>query len=194
MDKNTKNLLCGLVLGDGTVHKRGKRFQMQHSIKQLEYLKYKVSLLREVGFDLEIQTFECNGYQECRCGFSNDYFTRIRKWLYKTDKKVIKKEFLLRLTDREIALWYMDDGSLYKHKGKPGKSGDSYELCIATYCDTEEQATDLIKFFKQRYDADFTTKRNKGKFSIRCGKRAAIKVLNKLDKYIPECMSYKTFR
>jgi hypothetical protein len=194
MDKNTKNLLCGLVLGDGTVHKRGKRFQMQHSIKQLEYLKYKVSLLKDVGFDLEIQTFECNGYQECRCGFSNDYFTRIRKWLYKTGKKVIKKEFLLRLTDREIALWYMDDGSLYKHKGKLGKSGDSYELCIATYCDTEEQAVDLIKFFKQRYDADFTIKRNKGKFSIRCGKKAAIKVLNKLDKYIPECMSYKTFR
>lgn len=53
---------------------------------------------------------------------------------------------------------------------------------------------DLIKFFKQRYDADFTIKRNKGKFSIRCGKKAAIKVLNKLDKYIPECMSYKTFR
>ena len=46
MDKNTKNLLCGLVLGDGTVHKRGKRFQMQHSSKQLEYLKYKVSLLK----------------------------------------------------------------------------------------------------------------------------------------------------
>lgn len=194
MDKNTKNLLCGLVLGDGTVHKRGRRFQMQHSIKQLEYLKYKVSLLKEVGFDLEVQTFECNGYQECRAGFSNDYFTRIRKWLYKNDKKVIKKEFLLRLTDREIALWYMDDGSLYKRKGKPGKSGDSYELCIATYCDTEEQAIDLVKFFKQRYDADFTIKRNKGKFSIRCGKKSAIKVLNKLDKYIPKCMSYKTFR
>ena len=59
---------------------------------------------------------------------------------------------------------------------------------------TEEQALDLIKFFKQRYDADFTVKRNKGKFSIRCGKKAAIKVLNKLDKYIPDCMSYKTFR
>ena len=44
------------------------------------------------------------------------------------------------------------------------------------------------------YDADFTVKRNKGKFSIRCGKKAAIKVLNKLDKYIPDCMSYKTFR
>ena len=55
MDKNTKDLLCGLVLGDGTVHKRGKRFQMQHSIKQLEYLKYKVSLLKEVGFELEFK-------------------------------------------------------------------------------------------------------------------------------------------
>ena len=104
MDKNTKNLLCGLVLGDGTIHKRGKRFQMQHSIKQLEYLKYKVSLLKEVGFNLEIQTFECNGYQECRCGFSNDYVTRIRKWVYKTGKKVIKKEFLLRLTDRQMSI------------------------------------------------------------------------------------------
>lgn len=196
MDLNTKNLLCGLVLGDGTVHKRGKRFQMQHSIKQLEYLKYKVSLLKEVGFNLEIQTFTYNGYEECRCGFSNNYFTLIRNWLYSKDtgKKKIKKEFLLRLTDREIALWYMDDGSLYKRKGKPGKSGDSYELCIATYCDTEEEALNLIAFFKQRYDADFTVKRNKGKFSIRCGKRAAIKVLGKLDKYIPECMSYKTFR
>lgn len=194
MDKNTKNLLCGLVLGDGTVHKRGRRFQMTHSIKQLEYLKYKVSLLKDVGFDLEIQTFECNGYQECRAGFSNDYFTRIRKWLYKNGKKVIKKEFLLRLTNREIALWYMDDGSLYRRKGKPGKSGDSYELCIATYCDTEEQALDIIKFFKQRYDADFTIKRNKGKFSVRCGKKAAQKFLSKIDAFIPECMSYKTFR
>ena len=54
-----------------------------------------MSLLKEVGFDLEIQTFECNGHQECRCGFSNDYFTKIRKWLYKTGKKVIKKDIRL---------------------------------------------------------------------------------------------------
>ena len=88
----------------------------------------------------------------------------------------------------------MDDGSLYKRKGKPGKSGDSYELCIATYCDTEEQALELIEFFKTRYDADFTVKRNKGKFSIRCGKKAAEKLFSKINVFIPDCMSYKTFR
>lgn len=192
--KQLRNLLCGLVIGDGTITKSGRRLQIQHSIKQLEYLKYKVFLLNQFNIYPEIQLFDNNGYEGCRIGFTHSQCKFVRNWLYKTGIKVFNKEFLFKLSDLEIALWYMDDGSLYKHKGKQGKSGNSYELCIATYCNTEEQALDLIKFFKQRYDADFTIKRNKGKFSIRCGKKAAIKVLNKLDKYIPNCMSYKTFR
>lgn len=191
--KQFKNLLCGLTLGDGTITKSGRRLQINHSIKQLEYLKYKVSLLNKFNIYPEIHLFNNNGYEGCRIGFTNKYCKFVRNWLYFDNKKIIKKEFLLKLSDLEIALWYMDDGSLYKKKGKPGKSGDSYELCIASYCDTEEQAMELILFFKQRYDADFTIKRNKGKFSIRCGKKSAIKVLDKINKFIPSCMSYKTF-
>ena len=186
-------LLLGLSIGDGTIHIRGDRLQLNHSIKQLEYLKYKKELLEQYDIYPEIHEYTSGEYSLCRFGFKHEYCKELRNILYPNDEKYISLDILNLLSDREIAIWYMDDGSLYVKKGKPGKSGDSYELVISTYCKTEEEALDIIKFLKLRYDADFTIKRNKGKFSVRCGKRAAIKFLNKIQIYICESMLYKTF-
>lgn len=191
MDIDLKNFLIGLSLGDGHIRKEVSALQIQHGQKQLDYLKYKRDLLSNLSnTSIEIQKFDNGGYIGYRIYYRNEYCSYIRNWLYPNDKKFITKEILHRLSDLEIAIWYMDDGSLYK---KSGKSGDSYEVVISTYCQTEKEAQGIIDFFKERYDATFTIKRNKGKFSIRCGKKAAIKLFDKIKVFVPECMSYKIF-
>lgn len=191
MKKEFKNLLVGLALGDGHITKDGKSLRIQHSSKQKDYLQYKIDLINSYLEEpkVTIHEFDNSGYSGVRTWYFNSFCKHIRKWLYKDGYKKIKKELLYRLTDREIAIWYMDDGSLYEsHKG----TGYA-ELVISTYCKTEEEALDIIEFMQCRYDARFTIKRNKGKFSIRCGKQAAKKFLNKIQPYIIESMKYKTF-
>jgi hypothetical protein len=83
----------------------------------------------------------------------------------------------------------MDDGSLYQKKGNKG-----WELVISCCFETEEEATELCEFFKTRYSAAFTVKRNKGRFSVRCGKKAAQSFLSSIEDYVYEFMPYKTFR
>ena len=191
MKKEFKNLLVGLALGDGCIPKKGTSIQIQHSSKQRDYLQYKIDLINSYlpKPKVQIHEFDNRGYPGVKMWYFNPFCKHIRRWLYKDGYKKIKKELLYRLTDREIAIWYMDDGSLYEsHKGTKYA-----ELVISTYCNTEEEALDLIEFMQQRYDAKFTIKRNKGKFSIRCGKKAAIKFLNKIQPFIIDSMKYKTF-
>lgn len=191
MKKEFKNLLVGLTLGDGHITKDGKSLRIQHSSKQKDYLQYKIDLINSYLKEpkVTIHEFDNNGYPGVRTWYFNSFCKYIRRWLYKDGYKKIKKELLYRLTDREIAIWYMDDGSLFEtHKG----TGYA-ELVISTYCETEKEALDIIEFMQRRYNARFTIKRNKGKFSIRCGKQAAKKFLNKIQPYIIESMKYKTF-
>ena len=191
MKKEFKNLLVGLAIGDGHITKNKKSLRIQHSTKQKEYLQYKADLINSYLGEVKVvlHEFDNSGYPGVRIWFNHPFCRYVRNWLYKDGYKKIKKELLYRLTDREIAIWYMDDGSLYEsHKGT-----GSAELVISTYCETEDEALDLIEFMQRRYDAKFTVKRNKGKFSIRCGKNAAKKFLSKIQPFIIDSMKYKTF-
>lgn len=191
MKKEFKNLLVGLTLGNGYITKKSNYIQIQHDLKQKDYLQYKINLIHLYSPESKIKTYEYNnnGHSYIKIRYSNSFCKYIKNWLYKDGYKKIKKELLYRLSDREIALWYMDKGSLYKSC----KNTKYIELIISTYCNTEEEALDLIEFMRNRYDAIFSIKRNKGKFSIRCGKKSAIKFLSKIQPFIIDSMKYKTF-
>ena len=49
MDKRTKSLLIGLVLGDGHLNPRhGVALEIEHGEKQKKYLEYKASLISKL--------------------------------------------------------------------------------------------------------------------------------------------------
>ena len=58
---------------------------------------------------------------------------------------------------------------------------------------SKKEAETCIVFFKEKYDVDFTLKRNKGYYSIRCGTKNAKKLLSRIGQYIIPSMAYKNF-
>jgi hypothetical protein len=192
MKKTEKSAIRGLLIGDSHLRKRGNYFELgiAHSIKQKDYLKYKADFLSEAfGKDIKLKEYNTNGYECVRISTSHHYLKYCYNWLYKPQKKLTLR-YLRKISNEGVAFWYMDDGSLYAKK-RNGKV-HAYELVISTYV-SKTEAEDVILFFKERFDVDFTLKFNKGKYSVRCGTKAAKKFLSQIEKYIPECMEYKTF-
>jgi len=192
--KKEKQFLMSLALGDGYVRKRGESYSIavSHCEKQKEYLIYKAERLSQIiGKKVEIHGFQVSGYPTWRFEVSNDYFHFVRNWLYREGNKTISICYLRKLSDEGVAIWYMDDGSLVA-KRRNGKI-HAFDLTVSTYC-SEEEASICIQFFKERYDTNFTIKRNKRKFSIRCGTKEAKKLLYHLMPYIHPIMRYKTFQ
>ena len=185
--KYTKGIIRGMIIGDG--YARKNQLTIQHSLAQEEYLIYKAKRLETLlNKSINVFTKQFNGYFAKVFRISHQLIGVVQGQIYKNGKKHITKQLLHTIPDEGIAYWYLDDGSLYEKK-----NGKGYELVISTYFETEDEALDVISFFKERYKCTFTVKRNKGRFSIRCGKASAINFLSSILQYIPECMYYKTF-
>ncbi len=193
MKKTEKSAIRGMIIGDSHIRRRGNYHELSiaHSIKQKDYLKYKADFLSE-AFEKNIKLKEynnTNGFDCVRISTSHKYLKYCYDWLYKPQKKLTLR-YLRKISNEGVAFWYMDDGSLYAKK-RNGRI-HAYELVISTYV-SKPEAEDVILFLKERFNVDFTLKFNKGKYSVRCGTKAARKFLNQIEKYIPECMEYKTF-
>lgn len=197
MERRAKKILMGLAIGDGYVAKIETKYGFKyrlfvtHCLKQEQYIRYKAKLLSQIlNREINVNWIENNGYGAFRFSLSSKYLKFVYRWLYQNKQKKISLSFLRRLTDEAICFWYMDDGSLTAKK-RNGKI-HGYELVISTYCD-EQSALNCIHFFKERYDVSFTLKRNKNKFSIRCGTKMAKKLLSHLYPYCVSDMKYKFF-
>ena len=104
-------LIYSMLLGDGWLCKKDLR--IQHSEKQLNYLKWKRKLLIKEGIDCGTIKYRNNN------GFPAFYFytksysfiESFKKKNYNPDKTACVLNNLNNLTPFSIAVWYMDDGS-----------------------------------------------------------------------------------
>lgn len=200
-----KGLLLALCLGDGSLHKphpktKSVQLEIGHSMKQYDYCVYKRDLVYKIlgGVKLpkvSIRTVKVGGkeYETCRFVKTCDYFIALRNKLYPHGRKIINRELLDMLSLEGIAIWYMDDGSCY-YKDSPV---DGHSICIdlriATNCFTSEEHDIIVDYFKEVWNINFYKfwSEQKKSFCIRANKQAAIKFLDLIKPYIPECMSYK---
>jgi len=107
MTQKQKNLLIGMILGDAYLQKTGKqnaRIRLEHSIKQREYLDWKVSLLKNY-FQSKIQILErANAfwnkeYQYARIqSTSSPEFGKLQRFFYKQVKKTTESDSVDELT------------------------------------------------------------------------------------------------
>lgn len=191
---NDKKLVLSMAIGDGYIRERNNSFSLciRHCAKQEDYIRWKaLQLSLALSKPVNVSAFNNSGYPGYRLEVNIPYLKFVKTWIYSNSKKRISLSSLRRLNDLGVAIWYMDDGSLYPKKRN--NKVHAYELCISTCC-SEQEAVDCISFFKERYDTNFSLKRNKGWFSIRCGTREAKKLLNKISMHIIPCMHYKTFQ
>ena len=188
--KRAKSILLAMSIGDGSVRKDRPELQIKHCLKQKDYCEQKAKLLREC-LERNINTHQKSygGYDCVLFSISHPYLKFVRAWLYKNKQKTLTPQILKRLTDEGIAIWYMDDGSLYikKRNGVP----HGFELVISTCCSTIEEAQIICEFFYERYEVKMTIKKMKGRFSIRCGTQNARKLISILEPYCMSGMEYK---
>ena len=196
MRKEEKSILIGACIGDGYLWKdpnsKSVSLVLKHSINQKEYLLHKVNMLRSIlgGSENKIVEFNNSGYLGIRLSKSSKYFRIIRKWLYKNNKKSITKILLNKLTPQAIAIWWMDDGSMYKKLNKTTKKIKGLEGILSTYTSLQENQI-IVDFFKEKYDIEFNIVKSKQSYRLRLNTTNCKKLAELIKPYIIESMSYK---
>lgn len=197
MKRDKKALLIAFVIGDGYIRidsrlKNPKgTLKLCHSIKQKDYLEYKVNVLHSLvgGKKPVIREYTCTvkgkTYRQVRAEKSHKYFKVLRGWLYPG-----KYNYLKYLTPEAIAIWFMDDGSCVVNNRYKDGTCKTARTNLHT-CTTKEQADLVCKYFKERWDIKFTTFKEKGSFSVRCFHKEGRKFHELIRPYIIPSMRYK---
>lgn len=196
-NKEGRNLLIGLLIGNGTICSNNI-FKLSHSLSQKEYLEWKIKLLNEYAI-------KNNGIKEytSSCGYNIGkevvytqlktipFIKVLRRIFYKPKKIIANIKMLNRLTEREIAIWYMDDGCVNIRKTKNKIHG--FYIKISTCVNTQEIQI-LIDYFKEKWNINFyKISEGRNKYSLCCGTKEGIKFINLVYKYVLQvkCMNHK---
>lgn len=177
------SIIIGSILGDAYVYPLGK-ICFEQSNKQSDYLNWKYSRLRRLAYP-KIATVSRldrrNGVvSESERFFLRQYFRKFRQLFYPDGKKTIPIQILEKwLTPLSLAVWYMDDGHLEKHK-YPTIATESYRL---------EDLNKIISLLKYKFRLDCLLSEKKKRLRIRSN--SVNQFFNLIFKYMPECMKYK---
>lgn len=194
--KESRNLLIGLLIGDGTISNNNV-FKISHCKEQVEYLDWKIKQLKDAGLrnnGLKWYT-STKGYntgkEVCYTQLSIIPFIKVLRRVVYKPKKTFSRKLLNRLSAREIAIWYMDDGHInYKKRG--GKVTGFY-IKIST-CLPKDQLQEIIDYFKDVWNIKFYMF-HEGKrvdsYSLCCGTKEGIKFIEIVKPYVEQVPSMK---
>lgn len=189
-NKESRNLLIGLLIGDGTISNNNV-FKIAHCEAQKDYLEWKVNQLKECG----IRNNGIKSYIKTR-GFNAGvpvYYTQIniipfikllRRIVYKGKKIIGNRKLLNRLSAREIAIWYMDDGhiNIRKDNGRPC----GFYIKIST-CEPRQEVQTIIDYFKEQWNINFYMYhegKKQDSFSLCCGTKEGLKLIDIIKPYV----------
>lgn len=195
-NKDSRNLLIALLLGDGTISNNNV-FKIAHSEVQKDYLEWKVKQLNENG----IRNNGIKSYIKTR-GFNVGvpvYYTQLnivpfikvlRRVVYK-DKKILgNRKLLNRITPMGVAIWYMDDGHINIRRNKEGRVHGFY-IKIST-CEPKEEVQVIIDYFKEQWGINFYMfheGRKEDSYSLCCGTREGLKFIELVRPYVEQVPS-----
>ena len=194
--KESRNLLIGMLLGDGTISNNNV-FKIAHSESQRDYLEWKVKQLKEAG----IRNNGIKSYTKIK-GYKTGvpvYYTQLniipfikvlRKVFYKEKKILGNRKLLNRLDAKGIAIWYMDDGHINIRKTKDGRPMGFY-IKIST-CEPKQEVQTIIDFFKEQWDINFymfQEKKKEDSYSLCCGTKEGLKFIDIVKPYVSQVPS-----
>lgn len=199
------DLILGTLLGDGWLCKLDNRkncyLGICHSIRQEYYLNHKFHILKEIGAN-KIITKKYISKQTGKEIYSKEFvtkslsiLTKLRKQLYKNNRKVVTKKYLDKLSDRSVAYWFMDDGSLVWHKRKR-KIGKIYSTCkfyLAIYGRSKKEANIIQNWFNNRYNIRSKLRFHKPSngYTLIFNRIDYLKIIPVIENYFIDSMKYK---
>ena len=189
MNKEYRNLLIALSIGDGHIDKTGAIIVV-HSSKQKEYVQYKLDLVRK--YNSSVKMFERQSNGTLQYGFripATKYSKLLRRILYPDGKKTITKKLLNRIGLIGLSIWWGDDGSTSKKKNKSGGIKATVST-LSTQVSKEENQI-IIDWFLETYGIRFGQRKMKNHYSLICGTGEGRKLTTLLLPYTIESMQYK---
>jgi len=191
---NSEQIIIGTLLGDGHITKTNQ-LSFTHTIKHQEYALYKASFLSKTTRTVS---------KEKQCVLTKDSvskptityrtectreFEDLRNKLYIDGKKTIPLDFLNKLEDLGLAIWFMDDGSLHYEHSKT--KTPLYRLHTEGFCEFSMQ--NIIEFFNKRgYFPKQYKRENCNGSVLYFNKHDSDKIGKIIAEYAPQCMQYKT--
>ena len=194
--KESRNLLIGMLLGDGTIS-NNYVFKLAHCAEQLDYLEWKIKQLGEAG----IRNNGVKSYIKTK-GFNIGvpvYYTQLniipfikvlRRVMYKEKKIIGNRKLLNRLDAKGIAIWYMDDGHINIRKDKDGRPMGFY-IRIST-CEPKAEVQTIIDFFKEQWNINFYMfheGKKEDSYSLCCGTKEGLKFIGIVKPYVSQVPS-----
>ena len=183
--KESRNLLIGMLLGDGTISNNNV-FKIAHSESQKDYLEWKIKQLKEAG----IRNNGIKSYIKTK-GYTTGvpvYYTQLntisfikvlRKVFYKEKKILGNRKLLNRLDAKGIAIWYMYDCHINIRKTKDGRPMGFY-IKIST-CEPKQEVQTIIDFFKEQWNINFYMfheGKKEDSYSLCCGTKEGLKFID----------------
>lgn len=193
--KESRNLLIGMLLGDGTICSNNV-YKLCHSIEQEDYLKWKIKLLNENGIrnnGLKYYTSSCGyniGKTVCYTQLNIIPFIKVlRRVCYKGKKIIGNRKLLNRLSAQEIAIWYMDDGhiNIRVNHGKPC----GFYIKIST-CEPKSEVQAIIDYFREVWNINFYMiheGKKEDSYSLCCGTKEGLKFIDIIKPYVSQVPS-----
>ena len=193
MNKQQKDVLLGMILGDAFLQKTGERnarIRLEHSEKQLDYLKWKADFFPEFfqGAPKHLVRFNPHygkTYKYVR--WQSNASPQIGKWqkiFYREGKKIIPSELpLIFKSAFSLAVWFMDDGYFYER--------DRDAFIYLFKCGQREESL-LLETFEANFGLRPKLKRKKGENAVLVFSVSETKKLHDLiSPFIAPSMRYK---
>jgi hypothetical protein len=198
-NKESRNLLIGLLLGDGTIS-NNYVFKLSHGYKQKEYIEWKIQRLNDHGIKNNgLKSYiSIKGYNVGKTVYYSQLSVKpfikvLRRVFYKPKKIIGNRKMLNRLTAEGIAILYMDDGHINFRRTKNKVNGFYIKISL---CEPKEQVQVFIDYFKEKWGINFYMfheGRKKESYSLCCGTVEGIKFINLVKPYVNRIpsMAYK---
>lgn len=196
----SQRFLIGCSLGDGclsrckrsgsvTLHIQRKQQHLAYAVWQLEKLN------AILGTKASIKCFVDKGkYPAARFGVTNKkILTPVYELLYPTGKKIISPKVLNGLGLQELALFWMDDGSLeIRKRTRPTGAIRIERSAWLAVCEDEEKTNNVGDWIQSLTGSKYTKVRHvSGSYYLRWHSQQCKNLIEKIQPYILPCLGYK---
>lgn len=197
---DNKRFLIGCAIGDGcisksksrgvfTLHIQRKEAHWQYANWQLENLNNMLNTKAKLKYFLDK-----GKYPAVRFGVTNkEFLSPVYELLYPAGIKTLSVDCLQQLTKRELALFWMDDGSLEVRKRVRPTGSIKYERTAwLAVCEDLDSVKIVGDWIHDLTTAKYTFVRHKsGKYYLRWNSAQCKTLINSIKEYVLPCLEYK---